>query len=50
VIGAQKSSAVYDGISLKALCNLYLEHQQSRAEAGEIGSAQISDQTIVPGV
>ena len=44
---ASKSSTVYDGISLKVLCNLYLEHQHSRAEAGEIGSPQISDQTTV---
>ncbi|MEJ2701077.1 MAG: tyrosine-type recombinase/integrase [Sedimentisphaerales bacterium] len=47
-IGAtSESSTIYDGLSLKALCNLYLEHQHSRAEAGEIGAAQISDQTGV---
>ena len=44
---ALNSSVAYDSISLKALCNLYLEHQHSRAEAGEIGAVQISDQTTV---
>ncbi len=44
---ASNFSTIYESISLQALCNLYLEHQHSRAEAGEIGLPQISDQTAV---
>lgn len=34
-------------LSLGQLCNLYLDHQHTRANAGEIGLVQISDQTSI---
>jgi len=34
-------------LSLKALCNLYLNHQESRADVGEIKSRQVYDQTLL---
>ena len=34
-------------LSLKNLCNLYLEHQHTRVQAGEIKPAQVSDQTTI---
>jgi integrase len=36
-----------DNISIKYLCNLYLEHQQARASIGQITIRHVSDQTIL---
>jgi hypothetical protein len=36
--------SVTDQLSIKTLCNLYLDHQDSRAVIGEIKLRQISDQ------
>jgi len=36
-----------DDISLKTLCNYYLEHQQTRAAVGEIKPRQVYDQTYL---
>lgn len=36
-----------DNISIKYSCNLYLEHQQSRASIGQITIRHVSDQTIL---
>lgn len=33
-----------DDISIKTLCNLYLQHQESRAQQGEISTRHFSDQ------
>ena len=33
------------GISLKTMCNLYLDHQESRVDSGEIKQRQLYDQT-----
>ena len=33
-----------DRLSIKILCNLYLDHQESRAEIGEVQSRHVSDQ------
>jgi site-specific recombinase XerD len=34
-------------ISIKYICNMYLEHQQSRASDGQIKTRHISDQKIL---
>ncbi len=36
-----------DRLSIKILCNLYLDHQESRAEIGEIQLRQVSDQILL---
>jgi len=36
-----------DRLSIKILCNLYLGHQESRAEIGEIQLRQVSDQILL---
>ncbi len=36
-----------DRLSIKILCNLYLDHQESRAEIGEIQSRHVSDQILL---
>ena len=36
-----------DNISIKTLCNLYLDHQESRSAIGEIKPRQIHDQTCL---
>ena len=36
-----------DSMSIKTLCNLYLEHQKSRVQSREIKLGQVYDQTIV---
>ena len=41
---APKRGASQDRLSIKILCNLYLDHQESRAEIGEIELRQVSDQ------
>jgi integrase len=41
---APKPGASQDRLSIKVLCNLYLDHQESRAEIGEIQSRHVSDQ------
>ena len=41
---APKPGASQDRLSIKILCNLYLDHQESRADIGEIKSRHISDQ------
>ena len=42
----QPTSAI-SNLSLKTLCNLYLEHQESRVAIGEIKWRQVNDQTIL---
>jgi integrase len=37
----------HDRLSIKILCNLYLDHQESRAEIGEIQSRHVSDQILL---
>ena len=39
-----KPEVSQDHLSIKILCNLYLDHQESRAEIGEIELRQVSDQ------
>jgi len=41
-----KSEDANNNISLKMFCNLYLEHQTYRVQAGEIKLRQVYDQTI----
>ena len=41
---ATRSVSAGDDISIKTLCNLYLEHQKSRSEQGEISPRHFSDQ------
>ncbi|MCD6392916.1 MAG: hypothetical protein J7M40_05365 [Planctomycetes bacterium] len=36
-----------DWLSIKILCNLYLDHQESRAEIGEIQPRHVSDQILL---
>ena len=36
-----------DRLSIKILCNLYLDHQESRAEIGEIQPRHVSDQILL---
>ncbi len=36
-----------NSLSLKTLCNLYLDHQESRAAAGEVKSRQVYYQTLL---
>lgn len=36
-----------NNFSLRTLCNLYLDHQESRADIGEIKSLQVHDQTLI---
>jgi integrase len=44
--GQRPATEVANGaISITTLCNLYLEHQATRVEAGEIGLRQLHDQT-----
>ena len=40
-----RSDSAISNLSLKMLCNSYLDHQETRATAGEIKSRQIYDQT-----
>ncbi len=40
-----KPKSTTDTLSIKTLCNLYLEHQESRVTIGEIKSRQFYDQT-----
>ena len=42
-----KPEASQDRLSIKILCNLYLDHQESRAEIGEIKSRHVSDQILL---
>lgn len=36
-----------ESIPLRALCNLYLDHQESRAAIGEVKLRHVSDQTSI---
>lgn len=36
-----------EDLSIKYLCNLYLEHQQSKVETGQIKTGHLYDQTII---
>ena len=36
-----------DSLSLKMLCNLYLDHQESRTAVGEVKPRHVSDQTFI---
>lgn len=36
----------YNGLQIKTLCNMYLDHQNSRVKSGEIKLGQVYDQTI----
>ena len=40
-----KHNFVNSNLSLKTLCNLYLDYQESRSEIGEIKPRQVCDQT-----
>lgn len=40
-----KHNSVNNNLSLKTLCNLYLDYQESRSEIGEIKPRQVCDQT-----
>jgi len=42
---AVKPTAAGDRVSIKTLCNLYLQHQNVRVDAGEIKPRQLYDQT-----
>jgi len=42
-----KLNSASNKISLKTLCNLYLENQESRVTAGEIKLRQLHDQTLL---
>jgi integrase len=44
---APKPKGSQDRLSIKILCNLYLDHQEARAEIGEIQSRQVSDQILL---
>ena len=44
--GKMAKPASVNNVSIKTLCNLYLEHQESRSEIGEIKSLQVYDQTL----
>jgi len=44
---APKLRASQDRLSIKILCNLYLDYQESRAEIGEIKSRHVSDQILL---
>jgi len=41
---SNKGATPVDNMTLKTLCNLYLEHQESRVQTGELTSAYFSDQ------
>jgi len=41
---APKASTLGERLSTKVLCNLYLDHQESRADVGEIQPRQVFDQ------
>jgi integrase len=42
-----KLEPVSDSLAIKTLCNMYLDHQESRAEIGEIRFRQVCDQTLL---
>lgn len=44
---AVKPKSTGDSISLKTLCNLYLDHQESRAAVGEVKFRHVCDQTFI---
>ena len=44
---APKPQASHGNLSIKVLCNLYLDHQESRAKLGEIQSRHVSDQVLL---
>jgi YHS domain-containing protein len=44
---APRLKASQDRLSIKLLCNLYLDHQELRAEIGEIKSRHVSDQILL---
>lgn len=43
----KKPEAIEGSILLKMLCNLYLEHQETRATIGEVKLRHVSDQTLI---
>lgn len=45
--GRRPKSNSCSRLTLKTLCNLYLEHQEARVLAGEIKSRQLYDQTLL---
>ena len=46
-IGRGAKPKLTSSLSLKALCNLYLDHQESRSDVGKIKSRQVYDQTLL---
>ena len=44
---ATQTISAISNLSLKTLCNLYLDHQESRVTIGEIKWRQVNDQTIL---
>ncbi|MFC1764560.1 tyrosine-type recombinase/integrase [Planctomycetota bacterium] len=42
-----KQKSMGDSLSLKMLCNLYLDHQKSRTTIGEVKPRHVSDQTFI---
>jgi len=45
--GKRAKPKLTSSLSLKTLCNLYLDHQDSRAAVGEIKPRQVYDQTLI---
>jgi hypothetical protein len=44
---AHTATLSHDQLSRRTLCNLYLDHQESRAEIGEIRPRRVSDQILL---
>jgi integrase len=42
-----KTESVSKGLDMKTLCNMYLDHQESRAAVGEVRLRQVYDQTML---
>jgi len=42
-----KTESVSKGLDMKTLCNMYLNHQESRAAVGEVRLRQVYDQTML---
>ena len=45
--GKGPKTTVVSDLSIRTLCNLHLDHQESRASAGEIKPRQVYDQTLL---
>jgi integrase len=42
-----KTESLSMGLDMKTLCNMYLDHQESRAAVGEVRQRQVYDQTML---